>query len=153
MARRDPDRGIAIPLALRIGVNRFDLLAAALALGTLALLVAAGRQMHAPLATLESTPISLSVANLPGYALRTTIRMFAALAASLVFTFAIGTLAARNARARSILLPLLDILQSVPVLGYLSFTVVVFLRLFPGSVLGAEFAAIFAIFTSQVWNM
>ena len=151
--RRDSERGDPIPLALRIGVNRFDVLAAALALGALALVVAAGQQMRAPLATLETAPISLDIGYLPGYALRTTIRMFAALAASLVFTFAIGTLAARNARARSILLPLLDVLQSVPVLGYLSFTVVVFLRLFPGSVLGAEFAAIFAIFTSQVWNM
>jgi NitT/TauT family transport system permease protein len=153
MPRRDSDRRYAIPLALRIGVNRFDLLAAAFVLGALALLVMAGNQMRAPLAALEAKPISLDIAYLPGYALRTTFRMFAALAASLVFTFAIGTLAARSARARSILLPLLDVLQSVPVLGYLSFTVVVFLRLFPGSVLGAELAAIFAIFTSQVWNM
>jgi ABC-type anion transport system, duplicated permease component len=49
--------------------------------------------------------------------------------------------------------PVLDVLQSVPVLGYVSFTVTFFLALFPGNVLGAEFAAIFAIFTSQAWNM
>ena len=51
------------------------------------------------------------------------------------------------------LIPILDILQSVPILGFLSFTVTFFLGLFPGNVLGAECAAIFAIFTSQAWNM
>jgi len=64
-----------------------------------------------------------------------------------------GTLAAKNRRAEIVLVPLLDILQSVPVLGYLSFTVTFFLLLFPGQVLGAELASIFAIFTSQAWNM
>ena len=52
-----------------------------------------------------------------------------------------------------VLIPLLDILQSVPVLGFLSFTVVGFMALFPGQVLGVELAAVFAIFTSQAWNM
>ncbi len=143
----------ASPLAIRLGANRWDLLAVALLLGAIALLTLAAQQMRAPLGTLEVSAISLDPGQLPGYALRTTVRMFAAMGASLVFTFVVGTLAARNARARSVLLPLLDVLQSVPVLGYLSFTVVLFLSLFPGSVLGAELAAIFAIFTSQVWNM
>ena len=48
---------------------------------------------------------------------------------------------------------MLDILQSVPILGFLTFTVVFFMSLFPGQVLGLELAAIFAIFTSQAWNM
>ena len=48
---------------------------------------------------------------------------------------------------------MLDILQSVPILGFISITVVFFMSLVPGRVLGAEFAAIFAIFTSQAWNM
>jgi len=146
-------RRYAFPIALRVGVNRWDLLAAALALGAVAFVVAAMQPMRAPLAALEAAAVSLDIANLPVYALRTTFRMFAALALSLVFALAVGTLAARNLRARAIVLPLLDVAQSVPVLGYLSFTVVVFLRLFPDSVLGAELAAIFAIFTSQVWNV
>ena len=50
-------------------------------------------------------------------------------------------------------MPLLDILQSVPILGFISITVVFFMSLAPGRVLGAEFAAVFAIFTSQAWNM
>jgi NitT/TauT family transport system permease protein len=137
----------------RIGANRWDLLAGGLALGAIALFVVAGHQMRAPIAALDAAPISLDPGRLPAYALRTAARMFVAMAFSLLFTFVVGTLAARNRRARSILLPLLDVLQSVPVLGYLSFTVVLFLTLFPDSVLGAELAAIFAIFTSQVWNM
>jgi NitT/TauT family transport system permease protein len=75
------------------------------------------------------------------------------MAASLLFTFTYGTLAAKSRRAGQLLIPLLDILQSVPVLGYISFTVVFFMSLFPGRVAGAELAAIFAIFTSQAWNM
>ena len=110
-------------------------------------------QMYAPLDTIQSTPISLDPSNLPNYALRTVIRMLIAMLASLLFTFTYATLAAKSRRAEMILIPLLDILQSVPVLGFLSFTVVFFMKLFPGNVLGAECAAIFAIFTSQAWNM
>ena len=76
------------------------------------------------------------------------MRMLAALAASLIFTFIYATPAAKSRRAETILIPLLDVLQSVPVLGYLSFTVVFFVSLFPRSWLGPELAAIFAIFTS-----
>jgi NitT/TauT family transport system permease protein len=97
--------------------------------------------------------MALDYWQLPYYGLRTTMRMFAALAASLVFTLTYATLAAKSKRAEQILIPLLDVLQSVPILGFLSFTVTFFLGLFPGSTLGAECAAIFAIFTSQAWNM
>ncbi len=97
--------------------------------------------------------ISLDYWNLPYYALRTALRMFAALFFSLVFTFTYATLAAKSRRWEMVLIPVLDILQSVPILGFLSFTVTFFLGLFPGNTLGAELAAIFAIFTSQAWNM
>ena len=79
--------------------------------------------------------------------------MFIAFAASLLFTFIYGYIAAKSLRARKVMLPLLDILQSVPVLGFLSITVTGFLALFPGSLLGVECASIFAIFTAQAWNM
>lgn len=111
------------------------------------------RHMLAPLAAPAQTPIHLDVLYLPGYALRTTLRMFAALGVSLVFTFLYATLAAKSRRTAQILVPLLDILQSIPILGFLSFTVTFFLGLFPGQVLGAELAAVFTIFTSQAWNM
>jgi NitT/TauT family transport system permease protein len=133
--------------------NRWDLLALPLILGVLFLLAAGAREMTAPLAAPQAIALSLDPSFLPGYALRTTLRMLAAMAASLLFTFTYATAAAKSRRAELILVPVLDVLQSVPVLGYVSFTVTFFLALFPGSVLGAEFAAIFAIFTSQAWNM
>ena len=105
------------------------------------------------ISTPDALTVTLDPVNLPGYALRTTMRMFAALAASLLFTFTYATAAAKSRRAALILIPVLDILQSVPILGFLSFTVVFFMNLFPGRVLGLELAAIFAIFTSQAWNM
>src|ERR1700710_643902 len=100
-----------------------------------------------------ATDITLDPMHLPEYAIRTTMRMFAALAASLLFTFTYGTAAAKSRRAALVLVPVLDVLQSVPILGFLTFTVVFFMNLFPGQVLGLELAAIFAIFTSQAWNM
>lgn len=90
---------------------------------------------------------------LPYYALRSGFRMFIALFLSLVFSFIYGLAAARCRRLRMVLIPLLDILQSVPILGFLSATVTIWMVLFPGSILGVEAASIFAIFTSQAWNM
>ncbi|MDO7896026.1 ABC transporter permease [Pseudomonas citrulli] len=110
-------------------------------------------QMNQPLGTLVSSPLSLDLAHLPAYALRTTLRMFIALFASLVFSLVVATLAAKSRKAALVILPALDILQSVPVLGFLTFTVVFFMGLFPGKETGVECAAIFALFTSQVWNM
>jgi NitT/TauT family transport system permease protein len=124
-----------------------------LVLATLGLIGTASHQLTAPWVSTRQPEISLSPAALPLYALRTTARMMLALLASLLFTFTYATLAAKSRRAETVLIPLLDVLQSVPILGYLSFTVVFFVSLFPGSVLGLEMAAIFAIFTSQAWNM
>ena len=133
--------------------NRWDVIAFPLVFGLLLLAAKGARETLAPLSALKEPVISLDPVNLPEYALRTTLRMLAAMVASLVFTITYGTLAAKSRRAELVLVPLLDILQSVPVLGYISFTVVFFMSLFPGRVAGAEAAAIFAIFTSQAWNM
>jgi NitT/TauT family transport system permease protein len=133
--------------------NWRDLLALVLIVAIIVLLGSAAGQMVAPLAAGRPPAISLSPFELPSYALRTTMRMLAALVASLLFTFVYGTCAAKSRRAEMVLIPLLDVLQSVPVLGYLSFTVVFFVSLFPHRILGVELAAIFAIFTSQAWNM
>ena len=122
-------------------------------LAALVLVVAGGRQMTAPIAGLQTSPLSLDPANLPDYALRTTLRMFAGVIASLIFTFVFATLAAKSRKAEIVIIPTLDILQSIPVLGFLTFTVTFFLGLFPSSQLGAELAVIFAIFTAQAWNM
>ena len=130
-----------------------DFAAMLLILGIVILLGIGARQMVAPFVPAHPPEISLSPSQLPLYTLRTVIRMLAALVASLVFTFTYATLAAKSRRAEMVLIPILDVLQSVPILGYLSFTVVFFVSLFPGNVLSAELATIFAIFTSQAWNM
>lgn len=134
-------------------VSPFDLFAFVLVFGLLALFTQGTQQTFIPISDMERVPISLSPWALPEYALRTTLRMLAAIIASLVFTFAYGALAAKSRRAEMVLIPVLDILQSVPVLGFLSFTVLFFMNLFPGKVIGVELAAVFAIFTSQAWNM
>jgi len=131
----------------------FDLVAFAVIFGLLALFTHGTEQTLVPISQMEQVPISLDPWSLPEYSLRTTLRMLAAIVASLLFTFLYGALAAKSRRAEMVLIPILDILQSVPVLGFLSFTVLFFMGLFPGQVLGVEFAAVFAIFTSQAWNM
>src|ERR1700730_11453091 len=133
--------------------NFYDIVVFIIIAGIFVALAHGARQMGAPLAGLDVAPVTLDPANLPEYALRTTLRMFAAILASLLFTFVVATLAAKSRKAELVIIPALDILQSVPVLGFLTFTVAFFMRVFPGSELGAECAAIFAIFTSQAWNM
>lgn len=133
--------------------NYYDLIAMALIFAGFIAIVRASHAMTLPITAPQSTVISLDYSLLPSYALRTTLRMLAAMVASLLFTFTYATWAAKSRRAERVLIPLLDVLQSVPILGFLSFTITFFLGLFPGSTLGAECAAIFAIFTSQAWNM
>jgi NitT/TauT family transport system permease protein len=133
--------------------SQWDILAAVLVLGFIVLFASASQILVEPLAKLASTPISLSPWSLPEYALRTSLRMLLALLASLAFTFSYATWAAKSQRAGTLLIPFLDILQSVPILGFISVTVVFFMSLAPGRVFGAELAAVFAIFTSQAWNM
>src|SRR6516165_3537706 len=133
--------------------SRWDILAILLILGLLIFLGGASRSLFEPLAELQRQPPSLDPRNLPEYAARTTLRMLIAMVLSLIFTFTYATLAAKSRSAERLLVPLLDILQSVPILGFISVTVVFFMSLAPGRVLGAEFASIFAIFTSQAWNM
>jgi NitT/TauT family transport system permease protein len=125
------------------------------ALGMVGILYGAvrlGAAMGAPSSGVGET-VSTATRNLPYYAARSLLRMFIALGLSTLFTFVYGTAAARSRRWRTVLIPFLDILQSVPILGFLTITVTFFVGLFPGSSLGLECAAIFAIFTSQAWNM
>ncbi len=137
----------------RVLPNQWDLIAFAAIMAVLTAIAQSYHGISAPLPTPKTDIISLDYSSLPYYALRTALRMFAALFFSLVFTFTYATLAAKSRRWEMVLIPVLDILQSVPILGFLSFTVTFFLGLFPGNTLGAELAAIFAIFTSQAWNM
>src|SRR5947207_12993707 len=142
---------IAWPSRLR--PNFWDLVALPIVLGAIALIAWGGIAMTARYQIGEVLPISLDPLRLPEYALRTVLRMGCALVASLVFSLVYAAVAAKSRQAEKILIPILDILQSVPILGFLSITVTGFVALFPGRLLGVECAAIFAIFTSQAWNM
>ena len=133
--------------------NRYDAIALAL-IGALAVFVVHGaQQMGLPVANLTTQPVVLDPARLPEYALRSTLRMFAAIILSLAFTFGVATLAAKSRKAGLVIVPMLDIGQSIPIMTFLAFTSAFFIGLFPRSEMGAECAAIFVIFTSQVWNM
>lgn len=112
-----------------------------------------GRGMLVHFDETHMPPLSTDLRSIPYYAGRTLLRMWIAFGCSLLFTMGVGYAAAKSRVARAFILPALDVLQSVPVLGFLSATVTGFMALFPGSLLGVEFASIFAIFTSQVWNM
>ena len=144
-------RPAALGQALR--PNIWDAVALVLVIGAMVLIVYGGEQTTLPLSALDTTSVSLDPANLPLYALRTTMRMLLAIVCSIIFTFIYAALAAKSRRAEMVLIPLLDILQSVPILGFLTFTVVLLLNMFTRQVLGAELACVFAIFTSQAWNM
>jgi len=139
--------------ARRLLPSRWDLLAAILVVGFLVAFVDVSRFLVHPLSFISGDYMRLNLADLPGYALRTSLRMLIALGVSLGFTFTYATWAAKNPRAGTLLVPLLDILQSIPILSFLSITIVWFLSLSPGRILGAELACVFTIFTGQAWNM
>ena len=133
--------------------NRRDLLALPVIIALFFIVGHAGHEMSVPYRLGQRIPISLSPADLPAYGLYTVLRMLAALVISFVFTLGYAWLAAHNRYAERLLVPVLDVLQSVPILGYLSITVTGFMALFPGSLVGVQMAVIFAVFTSQAWNM
>ena len=111
------------------------------------------KNLHIPASDLTYQQINLDTKNIPYYAFHTTFRMLIAIVASVIFSLIYATAAAKSKRMEEILIPFLDILQSVPILGYISFTVTAFIAIAPNTVLGLEMAVIFAIFTSQAWNL
>ena len=143
-----PARGV---LRRRFSPIDIGLLVAVLVLLYAVLRVGAGTTASFKVSALEH--VSTDPARLPYDAARSLLRMFIALLFSTAFTLTYGYAAARSRRAEKVLVPILDILQSVPVLGFLTVTVTLFVGLFPGSELGLECASIFAIFTAQAWNM
>ncbi|NMF58484.1 ABC transporter permease [Pseudanabaena yagii] len=97
--------------------------------------------------------INLSLSFLPNYALQTLVRMLAAYGLSLIFSLTYAYIAYRSATWAKVLIPLLDILQSIPVLSFLPAVVLALVGLFPGQRLGIELASILLIFTGMTWNM
>jgi NitT/TauT family transport system permease protein len=100
----------------------------------------------------DGPAITTDPASLPWYALLSVGRMFAAYVLSLLFTFLYGTAAARNKQAQVVLMPILDILQSVPILSFLPVVILSLAAILPLS-LAVELSSIVLIFTSQAWNM
>lgn len=133
--------------------NYWDIIALVLVFFGVVVLGWSFKQMVASYQLGDIINISLNPINLPIYALRTALRLFIALFFSLVFTFSIGTWAAKNKHAERLIIPVIDVLQSIPVLSFLAISVPGFFLLFKSSLLGPECAAIFCIFTAQVWNM
>jgi NitT/TauT family transport system permease protein len=123
----------------------------ALVLSIFGALLMVGRQMATPFH--QQVIIDLSFWSLPKYTLLSLGRGFAAYFLSLAFTLFYGTYAAHHRRAETVMLPVLDVLQAIPVLGFLPGLVLALVALFPRHELGLEIACIVMIFTGQVWNM
>src|SRR5437868_7280073 len=130
------------------GADLVFLLAVAAVVGAL---VVMGRQVSAPYR--QALQINLSFFALPKYTFLSLCRGFAAYVLSLVFTLVYGTVAAHNHRAEKLMLPALDVLQAIPVLGFLPGLVLAMIHIFPTREIGLEIACIVMIFTAQVWNM
>jgi NitT/TauT family transport system permease protein len=130
-----------------------DVVVAAAVLVLLYVTLRVGKGTTVSFSISQHAKVDTSVGRLPYDAARSLLRMFIALGVSTVFTFVYAYTAAKSRRLERILIPALDILQSVPVLAFLTVAVTGFVALFPGSMLGLECASIFAIFTSQAWNM
>lgn len=133
--------------------NIWDLVVLVIILGILTVIAWGATEMATPYQVGEELSISLDPRFLPEYTIKTVLRMLIAMVFSLAFTFMIAPLAAKNISAGKILVPFIDIMQSIPVLGMLSITIVGFIKLFPNSLLGPESASIFAVFTAQAWNI
>src|SRR5215469_1966795 len=97
--------------------------------------------------------ITLNPTALPQDALFSLVRIPAAYGLSLIFTFIYGYVAAYNTKAERFMIPLLDTLQSIPVLSFLPGVMISMVALFPGRELGVELGSILLIFTGQVWNL
>jgi NitT/TauT family transport system permease protein len=129
----------------------YDVLLIAILLSLFGTVLMVGVQATHPFT--EKVEIDLGFASLPKYALLSLGRGFAAYFLSLGFTLAYGTIAAHNRRAEVVMIPILDVLQAIPVLGFLPGLVLALVALFPRHELGLEMACILMIFTGQVWNM
>jgi NitT/TauT family transport system permease protein len=136
----------------RIGASRLpDLLMFSAALALFYGVLMVSRTWLGPFT--PSVEISRSPWALPGYAALSLLRITIAYILSLAFTLVYGYIAAYNAKAERFMVPLLDVLQSIPVLSFLPGVMLAMVALFPSRQLGVELGAILLIFTGQVWNM
>lgn len=128
-----------------------DLLVILALLAALTFLVTAASRWTAPLT--PSVSINLSPTVLPLYAGYSLLRMLLGYILSLIFTLVYGHIAATNKRASVVMVPILDILQSIPILSFLPVVILTLVTAFPHSNIGLELSSVILIFTSQAWNM
>ncbi len=133
--------------------NWCDLIAFTIFFISIGLYVYGWEGMNAPYNSVASNQISLNPAELPYYTLRTTMRLVIGMFFSMIFAIVVGAGSAKNKHISRVMLPFINFMESVPLLGFLTFTTIFFLTMFPNSVMGLEGAAIFGVFTSQAWNM
>ena len=150
-SRRQPDGPLPTAALAPRRFGGIDVLVGVGVLAGIALLVAAASRWTARLT--PSVHISLAASALPAYAGYSLLRMILAYLLSLTFTLVYGHIAATNRRAAVVMVPVLDILQSIPILSFLPAVVLALVALFPGSNIGLELASVILIFTSQAWNM
>lgn len=130
-----------------------DFIVIAIGVFFIAFFIHAWGDMHGDFNEQNVSAISLDAWNLLYYSLRTSMRFLLGMAWSLLFSVVFAVLAARYAPLRRVILPFVNFMESVPLVGFLTFTTVYFLNLYPHSVMGLECTAIFAVFTGQAWNM
>lgn len=130
-----------------------DFIVIAIGVFFIAFFIRAWGDMHGDFNEQNVSAISLDAWNLLYYSLRTSMRFLLGMAWSLLFSVVFAVLAARYTPLRRVILPFVNFMESVPLVGVLTFTTVYFLNLYPHSVMGLECTAIFAVFTGQAWNM
>jgi NitT/TauT family transport system permease protein len=144
-----PQAAQAVHTPRRFGF--IDLLVFLALISGIAFLVTAAARWAAPLT--PAVTIDLSPTVLPLYAGYSLLRMILGYLLSLIFTLVYGQIAATNRRAGMVMVPVLDILQSIPILSFLPLVILALVAAFPHSNVGLELASIIFIFTSQAWNM
>ena len=132
--------------------NRYDFVATAIIIIFAVLWQHGWHDMHAQ-SNGKMPAMALSLKSLAYGLLRTNMRLLIGLFWSFVFSFIAAVWAAKSKHAAHFILPFINFMESVPLVGFMSFSIVFFIHLYPHSVMGLECAAIFGVFTGQVWNM
>src|SRR5713101_758154 len=128
-----------------------DLVVILVVIAAVSFLVLAAARWATPLT--PAVTINLSPSSLPSYAWYSLLRMILGYLLALIFTMIYGQIAATRRRAETVMIPLLDILQSIPILSFLPTVILLLVAAFPNSNIGLELSSVIFIFTSMAWNM
>lgn len=137
----------------RVSFNYNDAIVLFILAIVLYLFIMGWHDMHSTFEVGQTYKLTLDKINLPYYTLRSMMRMVIGLVLSFIFAVVFGALSAKFKAIERVVLPFVNFMESVPLVGFLTFTTVYFLGVFPHSVMGLECAAIFGVFTGQAWNM